>query len=99
MYLLGRSDFMLDPRRLNVAISRARKKMILIASRTVFELFSADEEVFANVQLWKNLLRRTCTELLWEGERGGHRVQVWGNHPLTVATGFSGRRQDEEIRE
>jgi hypothetical protein len=61
-----------------VALSRAKRKMVLVASRSVFSLFSPDEEVFANSQLWKNLLDRTCTTLLWEGERGGQPVQVWG---------------------
>jgi hypothetical protein len=77
-YLLAASEFLLDPRRLTVAVSRARRKMILVASRTVFSLFSPSEEVFHRALLWKNLLRRTCTDLLWEGERDGHRVQVWG---------------------
>ncbi len=54
-YLLASSEFLLDPRRLTVALSRAKRKMILVASRTIFELFSPDEEVFANSLLWKNL--------------------------------------------
>jgi hypothetical protein len=78
-YLLASSQFLLDPRRLTVALSRAKRKMVLVAARSVFELFSADEETFANSQLWKNLLRRTCTVSLWSGERGGRRVEVWGN--------------------
>ena len=41
-------------------------------------LFITDEETFANSLLWKNLLLRTCSTLLWEGERGGKRVAVWG---------------------
>src|SRR5438552_16447797 len=53
------SEFLLDPRRLTVALSRARQKLILVASRSIFTLFSADEETFANSQLWKDLLRRT----------------------------------------
>ena len=32
----------------------------------------------ANSLLWKNLLLRTCSALLWEGERGGKKVAVWG---------------------
>jgi len=80
-YLLASSEFLLDPRRLTVALSRAKRKMILVASRSVFGLFSADDETFANAQLWKNLLRRTCTVKLWEGERDGHKVTVWGNMP------------------
>ena len=80
-YLLVSGKFLLDPRRLTVALSRAKRKMVLVAARSVFELFSADEETFANAQLWKNLLRRTCTVPLWEGEREGRWVEVWGNPP------------------
>ncbi|HET7037250.1 MAG TPA: AAA domain-containing protein [Thermomicrobiaceae bacterium] len=78
-YLLVSGDFLLDPRRLTVALSRARHKMILLAARSIFQLFSADEETFAHAQLWKNLLRTTCTVPLWQGERAGHHVEVWGN--------------------
>ena len=83
-YLLASSQFLLDPRRLTVALSRAKEKLILVAARSVFDLFSADEETFAHAQLWKNLLRRTCTVKLWEGERAGQRVTVWGNAPLAA---------------
>jgi superfamily I DNA and/or RNA helicase len=75
-YLLAASEFLLDPRRLTVALSRAKRKMVLVASRSIFSLFSPDEETFANALLWKNLLLRTCTALLWEGERDGRRVAV-----------------------
>ncbi len=67
-YLLATSGFLLDPRRLTVALSRAKRKMILVASRSIFRLFLTDEEQFANLQLWKNLLLRTCREKLWDGE-------------------------------
>jgi hypothetical protein len=78
-YLQLSGDFLLNPQRLTVALSRARKKLVLVASRSVFEVFSADEETFNHAQMWKNLLRKTCTVSLWEGTRHGHRVQVWGN--------------------
>jgi hypothetical protein len=77
-YLLASSDFLLDPRRLTVALSRAKQKMILVASRNIFSAFSPDEEVFLNSQLWKNLLLKACTTMLWEGERAGQRVTAWG---------------------
>jgi len=80
-YLLTSGDFLLDPRRLTVALSRAKHKMILVASRSVFEVFSPDDETFHNAQLWKNLLRHTCTTKLWEGDQHGHHVVVWGNTP------------------
>jgi hypothetical protein len=82
-YLLASSQFLLDPRRLTVALSRAKRKMVLVASRSIFSLFSPDEETFANALLWKNLLLRTCTTLLWEGERGGTPVKVWGGGRVT----------------
>jgi superfamily I DNA and/or RNA helicase len=63
--------------RSTMALSRAKRKMILMALRFIFQLILADEEQFANRQLWKNLLR-TCRENLRDGENGGQRVQDWG---------------------
>ncbi len=77
-YLLASAGFLLDPRRLTVAVSRAKQKLIVVASRSVFSLFSPDEETFADSLLWKHLLVRACPALLWNGERGGNRVSVWG---------------------
>ncbi len=77
-YLLMAGEFLLDPRRLTVALSRAKRKLILVASRSVFSLFSPDEETFRNALLWKNLLGNTCKKLLWEGTREGIPVAVWG---------------------
>ena len=56
---------------------RAEDDFSGVANR--LRLVQPDEETFAKAQLWKNLLRHTCTELLWEGECGGERVQVWRN--------------------
>ncbi len=79
-YLLASAGFLLDPRRLTVAVSRAKRKMILVASRSVFSLFSPNEETFTNALLWKNLLTRTCVTQLWKGSRHGIPVVVWGGH-------------------
>jgi superfamily I DNA and/or RNA helicase len=84
LYLLANSRFLLDPRRLNVAISRAKSKLVLVGSRSIFDLFATDEEVFASAQLWKNLLADTCTELLWNGSVDTIPVQVWGNVPSSL---------------
>ena len=85
-YLVATRDFLHNPRWLKVAFCRSRRKMILVASRSVFQLFSADEETFKRAQLWKNLLRDTCTVPLWQGERDGTRVEVWGNDSLASQT-------------
>ena len=77
-YLLNSAGFLLDPRRLTVAVSRAKQKMILVASKNIFELFSPNEEVFSNAQLWKNLLGRSCVHPLWEGIKKDKAVTVWG---------------------
>ena len=45
---------------------------------------TADEETFDHAQLWKNLLRHTCTERVWSGERHSHHVTVWGNRSTTL---------------
>jgi hypothetical protein len=78
-YLREAGEFLLDPRRLNVALSRAKQKLILVAARAVFTQFSTNEQTFAHAQIWKNLIRRACTTLLWQGTRNGEPVQVWGN--------------------
>ena len=71
-HLLAPSKFLVDRRRLPRSC-----KMILVAPRSIFQPFLTDEEQFANLQLWKNLLRMRG-EKLWEGEITGQRVQTWG---------------------
>lgn len=88
-YLIASGKFLLDPRRLTVALSRAKQKLVLVAARSVFDLFSADEMTFANAQLWKNLLRRTCTVPLWNGSVQGQSVEVWGNRATVSANAIA----------
>ncbi len=76
-YLLMAGEFLLDPRRLTVALSRAKRKLILVASRSVFSLFSPNETMFQHALLWKNLLARGCPVKVWEGERNGKGLTVW----------------------
>lgn len=77
-YLAEAGGFLLHPQRMTVALSRARKKLIVVASKSIFSHRSTDEDLFRASGLWKSLLRKTCTERLWQGEHGGHRVTVWG---------------------
>ncbi len=82
-YLLTNAGFLLDARRLTVAMSRAKQKLILVASRSVFTVFSSDPETFRNAQIWKNLLKKTCTTQLWQGIRHGVKLTVWGGAAKT----------------
>ncbi len=50
-------------------------------SRSIFELFPTDEDVFESAQLWKNLLEDTCTVLLWKA-CATHPRQVWAINDL-----------------
>lgn len=83
-YIQASAAFLLDPRRLTVALSRAKRKMILVASRSIFEYASVNDEAFHNAQIWKNLLRRACTTELYRGENDGHSLAVFGAPVLAI---------------
>jgi hypothetical protein len=75
-YAQAESSFLLDPRRLTVAISRPKRKLIILASRTVFDLIAEDLDEYERGALWKRLHHEARGGVLWEGEVGGHRVSV-----------------------
>lgn len=61
-------EFLLDPRRLTVAISRPKQKIIVIASQTVFNLIPNNLDDYERGSLWKHLYRDCRQNLLWQGE-------------------------------
>jgi hypothetical protein len=82
------SSFLLEPRRLTVAVSRPRRKLVVVASRAVFDLIPADLDEYERGALWKHLRHECAGEPLWEGEVDGHFVAVraLASHPREVAT-------------
>ncbi|HEX7957637.1 MAG TPA: ATP-binding protein, partial [Pyrinomonadaceae bacterium] len=70
------SDFLLEPRRLTVAVSRPRRKLVVVASRAVFDLIPQDLDAYERGSLWKRLRQETRARTLWRGEVDGHRVAV-----------------------
>jgi hypothetical protein len=72
------SDFLLEPRRLTVAISRPKRKLIVVASRAVFDLIPQDLDAYERGSLWKRLRHETSARTLFEGEVAGRRVTVRG---------------------
>ncbi len=77
-YVLAEAEFLLNPNRLNVALSRPRKKLIVVASSVVFKFLSSDLEIFDQATLWKRLLTQCADELLWSGPYAGTTVRVFG---------------------
>jgi hypothetical protein len=72
----GESGFLLEPRRLTVAVSRPKRKLIVVASRAVFDLIPGDLDEYERGALWKHLRHESSARTLWQGEVGGHHVAV-----------------------
>ncbi len=77
-YILSEADFLLNPNRLNVALSRPRRKLIVIASGTLLRLLTSDPDLFEQATLWKRLRYAFASAPLWAGARAGTAVRVFG---------------------
>jgi CRISPR/Cas system-associated exonuclease Cas4 (RecB family) len=75
-YASAESDFLLEPRRFTVALSRPKRKVIVIASRSVFDLVPSDLDAYERGSLWKLLRHEVEKHVLWRGEIKGHAVSV-----------------------
>lgn len=54
-YLDLESDFILNPNRLNVALSRMRKKLIVVAPESLFRMIPGNKHTYEDAQIWKGL--------------------------------------------
>ena len=54
-YVRSEAEFLLNPNRLNVAMSRMKKKLVIVASQSVFEVTPPDAEEFDETLIWKRL--------------------------------------------
>ena len=75
-YAAAECDFLLEPRRFTVAVSRPKRKVIVVASRAVFDLVPADLDAYERGSLWKRLRHEVERRVLWQGEIKGHAVSV-----------------------
>lgn len=82
-YVLAEADFLLNLNRLNVALSRPKQKLIVVASRSVTNLLVSDLAIFENAVIWKRLYYQYASELIWH--RNGS-MQVWVRGHLTNLT-------------
>ncbi len=86
-YILAEAEFLLNLNRLNVAFSRPRKKLIVVASAALFRFLCTDLALFEHALLWKYLRYRYADTALWGGSRAGAQVAVRGHpagHPITA---------------
>ncbi|MGE3541190.1 MAG: AAA domain-containing protein [Candidatus Tectimicrobiota bacterium] len=76
-YAQSESDFLLEPRRLTVAVSRPKRKLIVLASQAIFTLMPADLDDYERGALWKCLRHACASPPLWTGEYAGYRLRVY----------------------
>ncbi len=96
-FVRAEAAFLLNPNRLNVGLSRSRRKLVVVASTTLFRLTPPDLETFERALLWKRLRHEFSTDLLWEGEMAGARVRVMGRRVEAPAgEQTTGRRVEAE---
>lgn len=77
-YIRSNEQFLFDMRRLNVALSRAQIKVILIASHQVLSYIARDQQMALQSQMWKNYQNQWCTTRLWQGAFANVALEVWG---------------------
>ncbi len=75
-YAMAECEFLLEPRRFTVAVSRPKRKVIVVASRSVFDLVPADLDAYERGSLWKRLRHEVEKRVLWQGEINGYAVSV-----------------------
>ncbi len=54
-YVRSESDFLLNLNRINVAISRMKKKLVIIASRSIFEFMPQEAKDYDKALLWRGI--------------------------------------------
>jgi hypothetical protein len=69
-------EFVLDLQRANVAFSRTKERLLVVASEVLFEHIPAEVEVYATARLWKHL-RHLCGERVCGFDLDGHGVQAF----------------------
>jgi len=54
-YVRSESDFLLNVNRVNVALSRMKKKLVIVASRSIFEFMPQDAKDYDKALLWRGI--------------------------------------------
>ncbi len=54
-YVRSESDFLLNLNRINVAISRMKKKIVIVASKSIFQFMPQDAKDYDKALLWRGI--------------------------------------------
>lgn len=71
-------EFILSLNRSNVAFSRAKKRLIIVCSKTLLDYIPTEIENYQEAILWKNL-RSECSKRIFTEQIAGHTVDVFTN--------------------
>lgn len=74
--LLAASEFYTCMNRANVAMSRAKKRLVVVASRNMVEFMPVSMAAYEALVLWKQL-RRICRHPIAQGSVQGHNVELY----------------------
>jgi uncharacterized protein len=70
-YVRSESEFLLNLNRINVAISRMKKKLVIVASRSIFEFMPQDARDYDKALLWRGISQTVGftadSKPLWSG--------------------------------
>ena len=64
--LLDEDEFILDPNRLTVAISRMKKKVYIVVSENMLTMIPQDPEIYERAYIWKSMYKyakKECSEM------------------------------------
>ncbi|MGE0490479.1 MAG: AAA domain-containing protein [Vulcanimicrobiota bacterium] len=75
-FALSEAEFLFNPQRLNVMITRAKTKLVVIASNRLLEVVPPDEELFEHAQLLREFLFDTHKIGAVERQCDGRGVEV-----------------------
>jgi hypothetical protein len=79
-YVRSESDFLLNLNRINVAISRMKKKLVIVASRSIFEFMPQDAKDYDKALLWRGISETVGFTADSKPQWTGDIAEFTGNH-------------------
>jgi uncharacterized protein len=85
-YISDESEFLLNLNRINVALSRMKKKLIILAAKPIFEHIPMETEEYRQARIWKALARECgVPETEQKPEWNGTAAEFLGRQPTRAS--------------